>query len=346
VSQRQLSYRQAINEALRLEMRRDPAVILLGEDVAGAPGCRDPQMQDAWGGVLGVTRGLIGEFGPGRVRDTPISESAFIGAAVGAAATGLRPVVELMFVSFAGVCWDQIVNQAAKLRYMFGGKARVPVTIRTTIGAGMGAAAQHSDSVYSLFAHYPGLKCVLPATPADAKGLLAASIRDDDPVIFFENKVLYDTKGPVPEGEFVIPLGRAHVVRPGTDATVVALSRMVHVALAAADRLAERGIDVEVIDPRTIVPLDEETILESVRKTGRLVVVDEDHPRCSVATDIVALAATKAFDYLDAPPRMVTPPNTPVPFSPPLEQFYLPDEDRVVGAVLGVTLSSPAATGS
>src|SRR5262245_47639083 len=279
---RELTYRQAINEALRLEMRRDPTVILLGEDVAGAPGRDDPDMADAWGGVLGVTKGLIGEFGPERVRDTPISESAFIGAAIGAAATGLRPVVELMFVSFAGVCWDQIVNQAAKLRYMFGGKARVPVTIRTTIGAGMGAAAQHSDSVYSIFAHYPGLKCVIPATPADAKGLLAASIRDDDPVIFFENKVLYDTKGPVPEGEFVIPLGQANVVRPGTDVTIVALSRMVHVALEAAELLAGRGIDVEVIDPRTIVPLDEETILASVRKTGRLVVVDEDHPRCSV----------------------------------------------------------------
>lgn len=331
--QRELSYRQAINEALRLEMRRDPAVILIGEDIAGGPGRSDPAMQDAWGGVLGVTKGLFGEFGRNRVWDTPISESAFIGAAVGAAATGLRPVVELMFVSFAGVCWDQIVNQAAKLRYMFGGKANVPVTIRTTIGAGMSAAAQHSDSVYSIFAHYPGLKCVVPATPADAKGLLTASIRDDNPVIFFENKVLYDTKGPVPEGEYIVPLGQANIVREGSDVTIVAISRMVHIALAAAEVLAQEGIEVEIIDPRTISPLDEETILQSLRKTGRLVVVDEDHPRCSMATDIAALAACKAFDSLKAAIQLVSPPHTPVPFSRPLEDFYVPDVSRVAEAV-------------
>lgn len=234
------------------------------------------------------------------------------------------------------------MNQAAKLRYMFGGKARVPVTIRTTIGAGMSAAAQHSDAVYSTFAHYPGLKCVLPATPADAKGLLTAAIRDDDPVIVFENKLLYDLKGPVPEGEYVVPLGRARVAREGSDVTIVALSRMVHVALAAADLLAARGIMAEVIDPRTIAPLDEETILESVRKTERLVVVDEDHPRCSVAADIAALVATKGFDYLDAPIHMVTPPTTPVPFSPPLEKYYVPDESRVVEAVLAIAAAPHA----
>ena len=332
--ERQITYREAVNEAMVQEMERDPNVILLGEDVAGAPGRDDPDMVDAWGGVLGVTKGLVGRFGTDRVLDTPITESAFMGAAIGAAASGMRPVVELMFVSFSGVCLDQIVNQAAKLRYMFGGNAKVPVTIRTTIGAGMGAAAQHSDCLHSVFAHYPGLKCVLPATPADAKGLLAASIRDDDPVIFFENKVLYDTSGPVPEGESVIPLGEAKIVREGDDVTIVALSRMVHVALEAADILAKEGIEAEIVDPRTISPMDEQAILDSVRKTEHLVVVDEDHPRCSIATDITALAATKAFDYLDAPIQMVTPPHTPVPFSPPLEQYYVPDAVQIVEAAM------------
>jgi pyruvate/2-oxoglutarate/acetoin dehydrogenase E1 component len=331
--QRQISYREAINEALREEMERDPNVILLGEDIAGGAQNTKPEMVDSWGGVLGVTKGLIGRFGRERVLDTPISESAIIGAATGAAAAGLRPVAELMFVGFVGVCLDQIVNQAAKLRYMFGGKAKVPLTIRTTIGAGMGAAAQHSDTLYSIFAHYPGLKCVVPATPADAKGLLKAAIRDDDPVVFFENKVLYDLKGLVPEGEHLIPIGKGRIVREGTDVTIVALSRMVHVALKAADILAAEGINVEIVDPRSISPLDEHLILESVRKTERLIVVDEDHPRCSMATDIVALVTTKAFDYLDAAPIMVTPPHTPVPFSPPLEKFYIPSEDRIIEAV-------------
>jgi pyruvate dehydrogenase E1 component beta subunit len=232
-----------------------------------------------------------------------------------------------------GVCLDQIVNQAAKLRYMFGGKARVPLTIRTTIGAGMGAAAQHSDINYSVFTHYAGLKCVAPATPADAKGLLKAAIRDDDPVIFFENKTLYDLKGPVPEGNHVVPLGKGCVVRPGSDVTVVALSSMVHVAMEAGDALAREGIDVEIIDPRSLSPLDSDLILKSVRRTERLVVVDEDNPRCSLATDIVALVATQAFDYLDSPPKMLTPPHTPVPFSPPLEQFYIPGVEQLVTAV-------------
>ena len=332
MSERQLTYREAINEALCEEMERDETVILLGEDIAGGAQNDNPEMCDSWGGVLGVTKGLLGRFGKERVLDTPITESAIIGAATGAAAAGLRPVPELMFVGFAGVCLDQIVNQAAKFRYMFGGKARVPITIRTTIGAGMGAAAQHSDVLYSIFAHYPGIKSVVPATPADAKGLLKAAIRDDDPVVFFENKVLYDVKGLVPDGEHIVPLGKGRIVRAGTDVTIVAFSRMVDIALKAAETLAAGGISVEVVDPRTISPLDEGLILDSVRKTERLVVVDEDHPRCSMATDIVALVTTKAFDYLDAAPVMVTPPHTPVPFSPPLEKFYVPSEVQIIDA--------------
>jgi pyruvate dehydrogenase E1 component beta subunit len=329
---RVISYREAINEALRQEMRRDPRVILMGEDVTGASQSTDPEHLDAWGGVLGVTKGLVHEFGRECVRDTPITESGFMGAGVGAAATGLRPVVELMFIGFMGVCLDQIVNQAAKMRYMFGGKARIPLTIRTMVGAGFRAAAQHSDSIYSTFVHFPGLKVVAPATPADAKGLLAAAIRDDDPVIVCENKVLYDTKGEVPEGEYVIPLGLADVKRPGSDVTIVAISRMVLHALQAADDLAREGINAEVVDLRSLAPLDEATVLDSIRKTGRLVVVDEDNPRCSVAGDIATLAATQALEYLNAPVKLVTAPHTPVPFSPALEDFYVPSPARIATA--------------
>jgi len=330
---RQLTYAQAINEALRIEMRRDPRVILLGEDVAGGATVTGFEEDDAWGGVLGVTKGLVNEFGRDRILDTPITEAGFVGASVGAAATGLRPVVELMFVDFFGVCWDMIFDQGAKLRYMFGGKARCPLVIRTMIGAGMGAAGQHSGCHYSVFTHMPGIKTVIPSTPADAKGLLAAAIRDDDLVVFFENKMLYGLSGEVPEGEYVIPLGKADIKREGSDITIVAISRMVQQALAAADMLAADGISVEIVDPRTLSPLDEETILNSVAKTHRLVIVDEDNPRCSAATDIAALAADKAFNELDTPIKLVTAPHTPVPFSPPLEQFYIPSPERIVATV-------------
>ena len=333
VAIRELTYAQAINEAIRLEMRRDPRVILMGEDVAGGANIDHLQDDEAWGGVLGVTKGLVQEFGRDRILDTPITEAGFIGAAVGAAATGMRPIAELMFVDFFGVCWDQIFDQGAKLRYMFGGKANCPLVIRTMIGAGMGAAGQHSGCHYSVFTHMPGIKTVVPSTPADAKGLLIASIRDDDLVVFFENKMLYSMNGEVPEGEYVIPLGKADIKREGTDVTIVAISRMVHQALAAADALQEVGISAEVVDPRTLSPLDEETILNSVAKTHRLVVVDEDNPRCSVATDIAALAADKAFTELDAPIKLVTAPHTPVPFSPPLEQFYIPSPERIIATV-------------
>jgi acetoin:2,6-dichlorophenolindophenol oxidoreductase subunit beta len=336
VAIRQLTYAQAINEALREEMRRDPRVILMGEDVAGGAGKEHPEAEDSWGGVLGVTKGLVKEFGRERVLDTPITEAGFIGAAVGAAATGLRPVAELMFVDFFGVCWDMIFDQGAKLRYMFGGKARCPMVIRTMIGAGMGAAGQHSGCHYSVFTHMPGIKTVVPSTPADAKGLLSAAIRDDDLVVVFENKMLYSMTGEVPEGEYVIPLGQADVKREGTDVTIVAISRMVHQALAAAEALEQQGISAEVIDPRTLSPLDEDTILNSVAKTHRLVIVDEDNPRCSMATDIAALAADRAFTELDAPIKRVTAPHTPVPFSPPLEQYYIPSPERVVETITAI----------
>ena len=333
VAVRTLTFREAVNEALRQEMERDPTVVLMGEDVAGGATVPGFEKDDAWGGVLGVTKGLVQEFGRDRVLDTPISESGFIGAAVGAAATGLRPVAELMFVDFFGVCMDQIFNQGAKLRYMFGGKAKVPMVIRTMIGAGFRAAGQHSGCHYSVFTHMPGLKTVVPSTPGDAKGLLAAAIRDDDPVIFFEHKLLYDVAGEVPAGEHVVPLGQADVKRAGDRVTVVAIGRMVPMALEAAETLAGEGVDVEVIDPRTLSPLDEDTILSSIRKTRRFVAVDEDNPRCSMAADLVALATTQAFDDLDAPPQMVTAPHTPVPFSPPLEDFYIPDAAKIATAV-------------
>lgn len=329
------TYSQAINEALRQEMRRDPNVIVIGEDVAGGQGASGDT--GGVGGVFGLTRGLYTEFGPERVLDTPISESAIIGAASGAAVTGMRPVAEIMFVDFVGVCFDQIYNQAAKFRYMFGGKAVTPVVIRTMYGAGLRAAAQHSQCLYPLFTHIPGLKVVLPATPYDAKGLLTQAIRDNDPVIFFEHKALYDLAGPVPEESYALPFGEANVVRDGGDVTIVTMGRMVHTSLEAAGQLAAGGVQCEVVDLRTTSPLDEDTVLESVENTGRVVVVDEAHPRCSMATDISALVAQKAFGALRAPVEMVTAPHTPVPFSGPLEDLYIPDAQRIVNAVKTVT---------
>jgi acetoin:2,6-dichlorophenolindophenol oxidoreductase subunit beta len=327
---RQISFQQAINEALAQEMERDQTVILMGEDIAGGSGT-DGQM-DAWGGPLGITKGLWSQFGD-RVMDTPITESAFVGAAIGAAISGMRPVVELMFVDFMGVCFDQIFNQAAKFRYMFGGKAATPLVVRTMCGAGFRAAAQHSQCLYPIFTHIPGLKCVVPSTPYDAKGLLIQAIRDNDPVIFFEHKLLYPMQGEVPEESYTVPFGEAHFVREGRDVTIVTLGRMVHIASGAAGDLANNGIDCEVIDLRTTSPLDEDSVLESVEKTGRLVVVDEASPRCNVATDISALVAEKCFPSLKAPIRMVTAPHTPVPFSDFLEDLYIPDASKVSAAV-------------
>jgi acetoin:2,6-dichlorophenolindophenol oxidoreductase subunit beta len=327
---RKISFKQAINEALAQEMGRDETVIAMGEDNVGGMGGEGEK--DAWGGVLGVTKGLYGKYGD-RIMDTPISESAFIGAAIGAAVCGLRPVAELMFVDFMGVCFDQIYNQAAKFRYMFGGKAVTPVVIRTMIGAGFRAAAQHSQCLYSLFTHIPGLKCVIPSSPYDAKGLLIQAIRDNDPVIFFEHKLLYGLEAEVPEESYAIPFGEANVIREGGDITLVAIGRMVHVAQEAADELAKEGIQAEVIDPRTTSPLDEDTILDSVANTGRLVIIDESHPRCNVGTDIAALVGQKAFGDLEAPVTIVSAPHVPVPFSDALEDLYIPSPARVKSVV-------------
>ena len=327
---RNITYQQAIGEALDQEMARDETVIIMGEDVAGGAG--SPGEDDAWGGVLGVTKGLYGKYGD-RVMDTPITESAFIGAAVGAATAGLRPVAELMFIDFMGVCFDQIFNQAAKFRYMFGGKAETPVVIRTMYGAGFRAAAQHSQCLYPVFTHIPGLKVVTPATPYDAKGLLIQSIRDNDPVIFCEHKALYTLEGDVPEEAYTIPFGEANVTREGDDVSIVTLGRMVHVAEEAATALAKDGISCEIVDLRTTSPMDTDTIIESVENTGRLVVLDEATPRCNIATDVSALVCQEAFDSLKAPIRMVTAPHVPVPFADNLEDLYIPDAGQVQQAV-------------
>jgi pyruvate/2-oxoglutarate/acetoin dehydrogenase E1 component len=323
--------RQAINEALRQEMRRDSRVIVIGEDVVGGAGCEGEA--DAYGGVLGVTRGLVGEFGRGRLIDTPITESAIMGAAAGAALAGLRPVAELMFVDFLGVCFDQIFNQAAKFRYMFGGKASTPMVIRAMIGGGLRAAAQHSQTLHPMFTMVPGLKVVMPSTPYDAKGLLIQAIRDDDPVIFLEHKAMYDLTGEVPDEAYFIPFGEANTTREGDDVTVVGLSLMAARCNQAADALRSEGISAEVIDPRTASPLDLDSILESVEKTGRLVVVDESPPRCSLAADIGAQVAERGFAFLKAPLVTVTCPHTPSPFSSALEDLYVPSVDRIVTAI-------------
>ncbi|MFQ6059186.1 MAG: alpha-ketoacid dehydrogenase subunit beta [Anaerolineae bacterium] len=318
---RTLTFAAALNEALKQEMRRDPTIYVAGEDVG------------VYGGIFGVTAGLLEEFGEKRVKDTPITESAIIGSAVGAAATGLRPVVELMFIDFIGVALDQLYNQAAKMKYMFGGKARLPLVVRTTCGAGMGAAAQHSQCLEAWFMHIPGLKVAMPSTPYDAKGLLITAIRDDNPVFFIEHKMLYGLEGEVPEEPYTIPFGQADVKREGKDVTVVATAAMVHKALAAAEELAKEGIEAEVLDPRTMTPLDEESIIASVKKTHRLVIVHEEVKRAGSGAEIAAVVAERAFDYLDAPIKRVAAPFTPVPFSPALESEFIPNEAKIMAAV-------------
>jgi acetoin:2,6-dichlorophenolindophenol oxidoreductase subunit beta len=320
---RGLTYSEALNEALREEMHRDPMVFVMGEDVAVWGG----------GGIFGVTKTLLEEFGIDRVRDTPISEEAIVGLAVGAAATGCRPVAEIMYADFTTMAMDPIVNQAAKMRYMFGGKARVPLVIRAQEGAGRGNAAQHSQSLEAWFAHIPGLKVVTPSTPYDAKGLLKSAIRDDNPVIFLEHKALYFTKGHVPSEEYLIPLGQADVKRVGTDVTVVGVHTMALKALEAADELKTEGISIEVIDPRSIFPLDIDTIVDSVKKTGRLVVAHEAYQRAGIGAEIAIQVMERAFDYLDAPIERVAGANCPVPYATNLERLAIPGKEEIVGAV-------------
>jgi pyruvate dehydrogenase E1 component beta subunit len=327
----QMMMREAILETIRAEMRRDPAVMILGEDIVGGMGTAGGP--EAIGGIWSTSTGLWEEFGPNRVIDTPISESAIVGSAAGAALAGKRPIAELMFADFVGVCMDQIWNQIAKFRYMFGGKSKCPVVIRMVYGAGFNAAPQHSQAVYSMMTSMPGVKVVLPTTPADAKGLLTQAIRDDDPVLFFEHKALYAVKGDVPQEDYTIPFGHARQVRSGENVSIITCGMMVSRAEAAADQLAQEGISCDVIDLRTTSPLDEEAILDSVEMTGRVVLVDESPPRCSVAADIVALIANKAFAALKAPPQMVTAPHTPVPFARELESAYLPSTPKILDAV-------------
>ncbi|TGE38309.1 alpha-ketoacid dehydrogenase subunit beta [Desulfosporosinus fructosivorans] len=317
----EMTYSQGINEALEEEMRRDEKVYILGEDVG------------AFGGCFGVTTGLLEKFGDQRVLDSPISETAIMGSTVGAAVAGLRPVPEIMFVDFVGVCLDELINQAAKMHYMFGGKAKVPLTLRMACGAGVGAAAQHSQSLEALMCHVPGLKVVMPATAADAKGLLKSAIRDDNPVVFLEHKALYGVMGEVPDGEYTIPLGKADIKREGKDVTILAYSMMLHKALAAAETLALEGIEAEVIDPRTLVPFDKETLYKSIEKTGRLVIVHEAVKQGGFGGEIAAMVAEECFDSLDAPIKRVAAPFTPIPFAANLEAAFIPDEAKIIAAV-------------
>ncbi len=328
----QKTMRDAINEALHQEMAADDSVFVIGEDVAGGNGSNGTV--GCAGGVFGVTTGLYEKFGPLRCIDTPISESAIVGAAAGAALVGMRPVAEIMFSDFIGVCMDQIVNQMAKFRYMFGGKTRCPAVIRFACGAGFSAAAQHSQTMYQMMTAVPGLKVVIPSNAYDAKGLLLSAIRDDDPVLFFEPKALYQEACEVPDEPYTIAFGEAAMPREGDDVTVVAFGQMVGRAMAAIDGLADRGISCDLIDPRTTSPLDSETILESVGATGRLVVVDESPPRCGLTADIAAMVCEKAFHSLQAPVRQVCAPHSPVPFSPDLEAEYVPSVDKIQAAIL------------
>ncbi|MBI2914663.1 MAG: alpha-ketoacid dehydrogenase subunit beta [Firmicutes bacterium] len=333
MSDRELTYVQALNEALHEEMGKDPQVIVIGEDVA------------EFGGVFGVTKGLWERFGASRVRSTPISEAAIAGAAVGAALTGLRPVAEIMYVDFMTISMDQIVNQAAKVRYMFGGKAKVPIVFRANMGSGRGNAAQHSQSLEAWFAHVPGLKVVMPSTPYDAKGLLKAAIRDDNVVIFLENKILYRTKGYVPEEEYVIPLGAADVKREGSDVTVVAVSQMVPRALQAAKVVEGKGINPEIIDLRTVSPLDKETIFESVKKTGRLIVVHESCKSFGVGGEVAALVCeSDCFNYLDGPIVRLGGKDVPMPCNRNLEAAAIPTVEDIVSAIERVYAGAGAAS--
>lgn len=326
---RDLTYSQAINEAYDEEMKKDPSVFIMGEDIG-----------EHWGAAFGEMQGLYAKYGPNRIRETPISETAILGAAIGAAATGMRPVAFLFFVDFLGVCWDEIWNQLTPMRYMFGGKVKLPVTITCYSGAGIFNAAQHSKCGEGLLMSIPGLKIIVPSNPYDAKGLLKSAIREDNPTIYFINKflLLSGIRGSVPEEEYTIPLGKADVKRKGEDVTVVAFGAMVHRALSAAEKLqSDKGISLEVVDLRSIVPLDKQAIYDSLKKTGRLVIMDEEPKTGSAAAEIAALVADEGFDLLDAPIKRVCAPDTPIPFSPPLEAFWMPDEENLMQAINEIT---------
>jgi pyruvate dehydrogenase E1 component beta subunit len=321
MAERQLTFKDAVLEGLAEEMRADASVVVIGEDIGAA------------GGVFLQTKGLFEEFGGGRVIDTPISESAIVGMAIGAAMTGLRPVVEIMFGDFITLGMDQLVNQAAKVRYMSTGGYTVPLVLRTAIGVGGNLGPQHSQSLHAWVAHVPGLKVVMPSNAADAKGLMRAAIRDNDPVIFFESRSSYNTKGPVPDGDHIVPLGRARIARAGADVSVIAVGSMVGLALQVAERLAADDIDVEVVDVRSLVPLDETTILESVKKTSRALVLDAGHAQFGVTGEIAALIGEQAFDWLDAPVARLAAPNVPIPFNRSLEPLVIPSRDQVAGKI-------------
>ena len=333
-TERRGSYLLAVHEAIAETMRRDPAVVILGEDIAGGAGL-GPPLEGAMGGTFGATKGLIEEFGPERVRDTPISEAGFVGAGVGAALAGLRPIIDVMWASFAPYCFDQLFNQAAKMRYMFGGQTDVPVVLRMAVGAGLRAGGHHSDTLYSIFAGIPGLKVVAPATPAEAKGLLARAVAENGPVVVLEHMSLYRSEGPLPEDYYELPIGRARVVAPGDDVTLIAAAAGVAMAVEAAAALrSEHGVSAEVVDLRTLSPLDVDTLAESAGRTGAAVVIDESPPACSVASEVAAAVTEAVFDRLRAPVARVTSARSPVPFSPPLEDAHLPSAERAVAAAL------------
>lgn len=318
---RELTYVQAINEALRQNLERDKRVFLLGEDIG------------KYGGIYQVTAGLLEEFGHQRVIDTPISESGFVGAAIGAAMTGMRPIVEVMFIDFTTCAMDMIVNQMAKIHYMFGGRVKVPLVLKANLGAGRGTGAQHSQSFHAFFLHIPGLLVAVPSTPYDAKGLLNSAVQNENPVLFFEHKKLLAITGHVPEEYYTIPFGKAEIKRVGSDITLVATHAMVHRALNIAEIFVKEGIEIEIIDPRTLKPLDKDSIIESVKKTGRLIVADEGPVTCGLASEISAMIAEEAIEYLQAPILRVGSPDAPVPTSPPLEKAYIPDEEDLIEAV-------------
>jgi pyruvate dehydrogenase E1 component beta subunit len=337
-----LSFSQAVGQAIRQEMRRDPSVVVIGEDVAGAAGRAHLGLQDAWGGPTRSTRGLVLDFGEDRVIDAPISEMGFTGAAVGAAMTGLRPIVDLGFVDLIACCYDQVINQAAKMHYMMGGQVAIPMTMRMAYGArppstqslGGGAAAQHSQSLYAIVAHVPGLKVVVPTNAYNVKGLLTAAIRDDNPVIIFENRYLgVAARAQVPEEPYALPLDKAQIARAGTDVTLCGIGRMTYVCLDAAERLTADGLNAEVVDLLSVAPIDVDTVVESVSRTHRLVVVDEDTPGCSVGHEVAARVADAGFDYLDAPVKTLHSADVPVPYSAALESLYTPNTDHVVATV-------------